>query len=105
MFKDNLIRIRKQRGLTQQQLADKLACSRSTIGMYENGSREPSFETAEYIADVLNCRLDDLIGKKEAPTAVDALQKEIISLFNQLTAQEKLLAIKQIQAILDSHQQ
>ena len=43
-------KIREQSGLTQQQMADKLGVSRSAIGMYENGEREPSFETLEDIA-------------------------------------------------------
>ena len=34
-------KIREQSGLTQQQMADKLGVSRSAIGMYENGEREP----------------------------------------------------------------
>ena len=44
-------RIREQSGLTQQQMADKLGISRSAIGMYEKGEREPNFETLELIAD------------------------------------------------------
>ena len=44
-------RIREQSGLTQQQMADKLGISRSAVGMYEKGEREPNFETLELIAD------------------------------------------------------
>lgn len=49
MFAENLRFLRKREKLTQQEMADKLGVSRSTIAMYENGSREPDFETLEAI--------------------------------------------------------
>lgn len=63
MFADELMKLRKENNLTQQQLADKLGLSRSTIGMYEKGQREPNFETLELIADFFNVRMERLIGK------------------------------------------
>lgn len=62
MFAENLKILRERKQLTQQQLADKLDISRSTVGMYENGSREPDFETLELIADFFNVNMDRLIG-------------------------------------------
>lgn len=55
--------LREQYHLTQQQLADKIGVSRSTIGMYENGEREPNFETLELIADAFNVDMNYLLGK------------------------------------------
>ena len=55
--------LREQYHLTQQQLADKIRVSRSTIGMYENGEREPNFETLELIADTFNVDMNYLLGK------------------------------------------
>lgn len=57
-------KIRERSGLTQQQMADKLGVSRSAIGMYENGEREPNFETLELIADTFNVDMNYLLGKK-----------------------------------------
>lgn len=57
-------RIRERSGLTQQQMADKLGISRSAIGMYEKGEREPNFETLELIADTFNVDMNFLLGKK-----------------------------------------
>ena len=62
MFGNNLKRLRQDRNLTQQKLADILGVSRSAIGMYEGGEREPDFETLEVIADFFNVRLDELIS-------------------------------------------
>lgn len=56
-------RLRTERGITQEQLASLLKVSRSTIGMYETGSREPDFETCEAIADIFNVDMDYLLGR------------------------------------------
>lgn len=66
MFSDNLKRLRQEKNLTQQKLADLLGISRSAIGMYENGERQPDFETSELIADFFNVRLDDLISSRKS---------------------------------------
>lgn len=74
MFADNLRKIRLHRGFSQSRLADALGKSKSTISMWENGSREPDFETLELIADILNVSMDSLIGKK-TDLSVDFLSK------------------------------
>lgn len=58
--------LRIKSGLTQQEMADRLKISRSSIGMYENGEREPSFELLELIADYFNVDMNYLLGNKES---------------------------------------
>ncbi|MDE6904713.1 MAG: helix-turn-helix transcriptional regulator [Lachnospiraceae bacterium] len=58
--------LRTKSGLTQQEMADKLDISRSSIGMYENGEREPGFELLETIADYFNVDMNYLLGKKDS---------------------------------------
>lgn len=62
-FSNRLKQLRIERGLTQQQLADILNISKSSINMYERGEREPGFETLEAIADVFNVDMNFLLGK------------------------------------------
>lgn len=57
--------LRKQDDLTQDALAKALGISKSTISMYENGNREPDFETLEAFADYFNVDLDYLMGKSD----------------------------------------
>lgn len=47
--------------LTQQQLADKVGISKSSIKKYETGINQPTLETAKKIAKVLNITLDELV--------------------------------------------
>lgn len=64
VFSTMLRQLRKKAGMTQPELAKKLGVSRSTISMYELGSREPDFETLEGIADIFNVDMNTLIGKE-----------------------------------------
>lgn len=50
--------LRKTRGLTQEQLAEKLGVQRATISNYEIGRRSPHLKELEKIAGVLGVSLD-----------------------------------------------
>lgn len=76
--------LRKERGLTQDQLAALLGVSRSTIGMYETGSREPDFETSEAIADVFNVDMDYLMGRSNVERQFPVTAPPIPSGFDPL---------------------
>lgn len=59
-FGDILKDLRKSADLTQEEFGKLIGVSRSTVGMYEQGKREPDFETMEKIADYFNVSLDYL---------------------------------------------
>ena len=59
-FPDILKALRKRENLNQSELANAIGVSRSAIGMYESGQREPDFETMEAIADYFNVSMDYL---------------------------------------------
>lgn len=69
-FQSVLKSLRKSNNLTQEDLAKALKVSRSTIGMYENGSREPDYETLEAIADYFNVYIDYLLGRTLKTTKI-----------------------------------
>lgn len=50
--------IRKTRGLSQQQLAELMDCTRSTISNWECGRRSPHLNELESLATKLNVSLD-----------------------------------------------
>jgi len=64
-FSKRLKKLRKEHGLTQEELADILKITRSRLSMYEQGKREPSFEMQEAIADYFNVDLDYLMGRTD----------------------------------------
>lgn len=63
MFKDKLVELRKARGLTQYELAKYTGLSRTQIGNYETGVRQPNPETQELLADFFNVKLDYLMDR------------------------------------------
>ena len=64
-FADMLKRLRKEKGLSQLELGSMLGVGKSTISMYENGQRKPSFEMLETIADFFNVDMNYLTGKTQ----------------------------------------
>ena len=58
----NLRTIRKQRGMTQGQLAEAARINRVTIAKYEKGQVEPTLDSAKRMADALGTTVDSLIG-------------------------------------------
>lgn len=61
-FSKNLKRLRKERGLSQYDLADMTGISQRMIGHYETHAVEPPLEKLKIIADALNVKISDLIN-------------------------------------------
>lgn len=53
MLKDNIKRLRKARGISQQQLADQLHVVRQTISKWEHGTSVPDAELLAALATAL----------------------------------------------------
>lgn len=70
MFKDNLMALRKMKGLSQEELADKINVSRQTLSKYETGESLPDVEKCKQIADVLDVSLDDLVNYDSKATGL-----------------------------------
>ena len=62
MLKDNLIRLRKLNGYSQEQIADRIGISRQAYAKWENGQTTPDIEKAAALADVYNISLDNLLN-------------------------------------------
>lgn len=75
-FAIRLKKLRTERQLTQDELAPELGISRSTLGMYETGKREPDFETLETIADFFNVDMNYLIGYSDNPRDWEQIANE-----------------------------
>lgn len=83
-FHDRLRAIRLERGLTQQQLADAIGVTKSTMAKYDRGALEPNLTNVCRIADALNVSLDYLVyGKEPIETVlrslIDLIENRVIS--------------------------
>jgi putative transcriptional regulator len=64
-LKNRLEEMRKQRGMTQEELADALEVSRQTIGSLENGRYNPSILLAYKIARYFHTGIEDIFTYEE----------------------------------------
>ncbi|WP_144498705.1 helix-turn-helix domain-containing protein [Bacillus pumilus] len=65
MFKDRLIQLRKNKKLTQEQMAEKIGIHRGTYANYERGHRQPDYDTLLKIADFFDVTTDYLLRGEE----------------------------------------
>ncbi len=86
--------LRKTRGLTQEQLAEKLRITRATISNYEIGRRSPHIKELEEIAEVLGVNLEYFGFGGSA--AVDLIARAKVLFESDLPAEEKAKAYKEI---------
>lgn len=59
----NLKYLRKQKGWTQQEFADRLSIKRSLLGAYEEERAEPRTEVLEQVSDMFRVSIDDLLRR------------------------------------------
>jgi len=69
-FKTVLVRLRRDRQLSQAQLAEQLYVSRQAISKWEQGETTPDLETLVKLAALFEVSLDELVlGEQGAETA------------------------------------
>lgn len=83
-FNNRLYQLRKQKGFSQEELANRLNVSRQTVSKWEVGDSTPDMEKLVAISDLFDVSLDMLIMGKEAPVPEAAPAKsELVDVINQ----------------------
>lgn len=60
-FGQRMQKVRKEKGITQEELASKLSMHRTYIGLVERGERNPTIRTLYKIAKALGIKSSDLL--------------------------------------------
>jgi transcriptional regulator with XRE-family HTH domain len=71
----NLKYLRKLRGWTQEEFAQKLRIKRSLLGAYEEERAEPRIDVLEVVCDIFKLTLDDLLRKDLSDTKSNYMAK------------------------------
>ena len=71
-FSERLAALRRQRKLTQAELASQLGISKSAVSMYERGNREPELDLLQAMADFFGVSVSSLLGREEPLVNGDA---------------------------------
>lgn len=79
--------IRKQRNLTQKQVADYLQTSQQAYNYYENEKYEPSIDMLIKLADLYNTSIDFIVGRDRINDVgyLNNTQIECVKMIKQLT--------------------
>ena len=62
---NNLKKIRKLKGFSQKELADKCNLTKTIISYYENNAVNPPIDKIEMLAKALNVTIGDLLGRDD----------------------------------------
>jgi len=102
-FPDQLARIRKSRGLTQKELADKVELHQSQIHRYESGASQPTLDAIRRLAIALAVTADELVFEdcERGPDEELRLQFEALSQFDP---DEKRTARELLDSLILKHQ-
>ncbi len=91
MLNENLSKVRKERGLTQEALAIKLNVVRQTISKWENGTAVPDADILCRIAETLDVSVADLLGSpvNEEKLDMTAIAKSLAEINEQLAIRNR----------------
>jgi transcriptional regulator with XRE-family HTH domain len=93
-FAQNLAALRKEKGLTQEDLADLLNVSRQSVSKWESGKGYPNMERMIFLADYYGVSLDDLAhravsGRKETRYQARSFSETVDAFLNNLSPKQK----------------
>ena len=101
MLSDNIKRIRKSKGLSQEELAIKLNVVRQTVSKWENGLSVPDSDMLITLADELDTSVSILIGETVMEPMTDDLKaiSEKLEVINLQLAKRNMFKVKTIRWI------
>ena len=74
-MQNNLIKLRKEKGLSQEELADKLAVSRQAISKWERGESLPDTDNLIRLAKLYGVSIDEIVGIKDSGEDAATVEK------------------------------
>ena len=104
MLNENIKRIRKSKGLSQEELAIKLNVVRQTVSKWENGLSVPDSSMLIMLADELDTTVSELLGEPIAEPTTDDLKtlSEKLEVINLQLAKRSITKVRTIRWILIS---
>ena len=99
--------LRKEKGLTQKELSEKLKIGQATVACYENGDREPHIYSLIAYANFFECSVDYLLGRADdfgnvtvnKKDELSSDEKEFLQIYRTLSEKDKMRALGYAQAL------
>ena len=86
----NLKLLRKQHNLSQKETGNIFHASQNTVSQWENGTRKPSYDIIQEIADYFDVSVDYLLGRQEQLPELNSKDKREIQEILDDTEQQLL---------------
>ena len=83
-FNEKLQELRKNQGLTQEELARAIFVSRTAVSKWESGRGYPNIDSLKALADYFSVTVDELISPDEIITAAEDEKRELIGKYTSL---------------------
>lgn len=101
MFCDIIKQLRKEKGLSQQAIANHLQITRQAYSNYEMGKREPDYETLLKLSEFFDVTVDYLT-RGASPAVLDDPEQQLLDLFRQLNVAGKEVVIDYVDTLVTS---
>lgn len=76
MLSEKIYTLRRKRGLSQEQLAEKIGVSRQAISKWEGGLSTPELEKLRALSEFFQVSMDELTSEQEPGAAADGAKEE-----------------------------
>lgn len=80
LLNERIIKLRKARNITQEELAKRIGTTRSALSQYETGTRQPDYDTLQRISKFFEVSTDYLLGAVDNPSPPTATKKTVYDL-------------------------
>ena len=103
-FNNRLYQLRKQKGLSQEELANRLNVSRQTVSKWEVGDSTPDMEKLIAMSDLFGVSLDNLVMEKKEGQTPAAGKSEFTAVISEKvltdTNKKKAISVLKILGII-----
>ena len=100
---EKIKKFRKEKGLSQEALSEKLGVHKAHLSRLENGKYQPSLEVIKKLAKAFEISIDDLLSDEEEISEVRINNKSLaekLRLIDSLDEEDKQAIIKVIDSML-----
>lgn len=93
-----LARRRRERGLTQANVAEYMAIEKETVSRIENGAISPTLQRLRQFAAVLDCSLSDLF--RSETDSEDQVVEDLAEMVRDLSAEDRELVLHFVSEVI-----